>query len=142
MARRGGLLLGCLGLAFPEGSSRRGLDALARSSRQAPLAGALPPWPGKLLLPGGLSFLPGKLLLPGLCLECLVFSRPKRSRGDPWRSPGKPCRMVLQLPVHKFGVLRYPYFSTPTRAANFKVDLDQLSLPRKFDFDIIPYRKI
>src|SRR3954468_19516188 len=41
---------------------------------------------------------------------------PKRSRGDPWRSPGKPCRMVLQLPVHKFGVLRYPYFSTPTGA--------------------------
>src|SRR3954467_1564037 len=27
----------------------------ARSSRQAPLAGALPPWPGKLLLPGALS---------------------------------------------------------------------------------------
>ena len=25
---------------------------------------------------------------------------------------------------------------------NFKVDLDQLSLPRKFNFDIIPYRKI
>ena len=25
---------------------------------------------------------------------------------------------------------------------NFKVDLVQLSLPRKFDFDIIPYRKI
>src|SRR3954467_11263012 len=24
--------------------------------------------------------------------------------------------MVLQLPVHKFGVLRYPYFSTPTGA--------------------------
>src|SRR4051812_14160213 len=41
-------------------------------------------------------------------------SVPKRSRGDPWRSPGQPCRMVLQLPVHKFGVLRYPYFSTPT----------------------------
>src|SRR3954464_4065197 len=30
--------------------------------------------------------------------------------------PSKPCRMVLQLPVHKFGVLRYPYFSTPTGA--------------------------
>ena len=30
--------------------------------------------------------------------------------------PGKPCRGVLQLPVHKFGVLRYPYFSTPTGA--------------------------
>src|SRR4051812_6951830 len=38
--------------AFPAGASRRGLGALARSSRQAPLAGALPPWPGKLLLPG------------------------------------------------------------------------------------------
>ena len=25
---------------------------------------------------------------------------------------------------------------------NFKVDLDQLSLPRKFDFDTIPYCKI
>ena len=25
---------------------------------------------------------------------------------------------------------------------NFKVDLDQLSLPRKFDFEIIPYHKI
>ena len=25
---------------------------------------------------------------------------------------------------------------------NFKVGLDQLSLLRKFDFDIIPYRKI
>ena len=25
---------------------------------------------------------------------------------------------------------------------NFKVDLYQLSLPIKFDFDIIPYRKI
>ena len=25
---------------------------------------------------------------------------------------------------------------------NFKVDFDQLSLPRKFDFDIIPYCKI
>ncbi len=28
--------------------------------------------------------------------------------------PGKPCRGTLQLPVHKFGILRYPYFSTPT----------------------------
>src|SRR4051812_21563152 len=45
-------LWGCLGSAFPAGSSYRGLGASARSSRQAPLAGALPPWPGKLLLPG------------------------------------------------------------------------------------------
>src|SRR3954465_3061341 len=36
--------------------------------------------------------------------------------GDSWRSPGQPCRGVLQQPVHKFGVLRYPYFSTPTGA--------------------------
>src|SRR3954468_24224895 len=111
MVRRGGLLLWCLGLAFPEGSSCRGLDALARSSRQAPLAGALPPWPGKLLLPG-----PRSSVLHTLFLNAWSSPGPKRSRGDPWRSPGKPCRMVLHLPVHKFGVLRYPYFSTPTGA--------------------------
>src|SRR3954466_6839857 len=40
----------------------------------------------------------------------------KKGRGDSWRSHGQPCRGVLQLPVHKFGVLRYPYFSTPTGA--------------------------
>src|SRR4051812_46040548 len=37
----------------------------------------------------------------------------QRNFGGSWRSPGKPCRGVLRLPVHKFGVLRYPYFSTP-----------------------------
>src|SRR3954470_3683016 len=43
------------------------LDGLtwAQSSRQAPLAGVLSSWPGKLLLPGALSSWPGKLLLPG-----------------------------------------------------------------------------
>src|SRR3954471_5493359 len=56
--------LGVPGSAFPAGSSRRGLGALAQSSRQAPLAGALPPWLGKLLLPG-----------PRL-LVCLAFARP------------------------------------------------------------------
>src|SRR4051812_41665368 len=40
----------------------------------------------------------------------------KKGRGDSWRSSGQPCRRVLQLSVHKFGVLRYPYFSTPTGA--------------------------
>src|SRR3954465_7959361 len=40
----------------------------------------------------------------------------KKGRGDSWRSYGQPCRGVLQLPVHQFGVLRYPYFSTPTGA--------------------------
>ena len=29
---------------------------------------------------------------------------------------GKPCRGVLQLPVHKFGILGYPYSSTLTGA--------------------------
>src|SRR3954469_15106560 len=40
----------------------------------------------------------------------------KKGRGDSWRPHGQPCRGVLLLPVHKFGVLRYPYFSTPTGA--------------------------
>src|SRR3954464_12939864 len=40
----------------------------------------------------------------------------KGGRGASWCSHGQPCRGVLQLPVHKFGVLRYPYFSTPTGA--------------------------
>src|SRR3954468_8450676 len=80
----------CFGSVVPASSSCRGLASLAR---QAPLAGA-----------------------SSSCLECLVFARPKKGRGDSWRSPGQPCRGVLQLPVHKFGVLRYPYFSTPTGA--------------------------
>src|SRR3954463_7097876 len=40
----------------------------------------------------------------------------QRNYGGFWRSPGKPCRGLLRLPVHKFGVLRYPHFSTPTGA--------------------------
>ena len=64
---------------------------LGWSSRQAPLAGALSPW------------------RKYFALEWL-----QRNHGGPWRSPGKPCRGVLQLPVHKFGVLGYPYSSTPT----------------------------
>src|SRR3954469_7794184 len=61
--------------------------------------------PGKLLLPGPCLLGPASSSCRGSCLECLVFS---------WRFPGGPCRRVLQLPVHKSGVLRYPYFSTPT----------------------------
>ena len=72
-------------------------------SRQAPLAGALS-LPGKLLLPG-----------PGLLILNTLFSNgSKGTNGGPWRSPGKPCRGALQLPVHKFGILGYPYSSTPT----------------------------
>src|SRR3954463_12952136 len=93
MARRGGLLLGCLGLAFPEGSSRRGLDALARSSRQTPLAGALPPWPGKLLLPGPCLFGPASSSCRGLVLNAwssLGQKGPWRLLALPW--PALPRR--------------------------------------------------
>src|SRR3954463_13140617 len=82
--------------------------------------------PGKLLLPGPCLLGPTSSSRRGLVLifclayfvlECLVFARSPRGAMEAlWRSPGKPCRMVLQLPVHKFGVLRYPYFSTPTGA--------------------------
>src|SRR3954465_14321229 len=63
--------------------------------------------PGKLLLPGSCLLGPASSSCRGPCLECLVFS---------WRFLGGPRRRVLQLPVHKSGVLRYPYFSTPTGA--------------------------
>ena len=69
------------------------LRCLGWPSRQAPLAGALSPWLGYFVL------------------EWL-----QRNHGGPWRPPGKPCRGVLQLPVHKFGILGYPYSSTPTGA--------------------------
>ena len=68
------------------------LRCLGWPSRQAPLAGALSPW-----------------------LEYFVLEWLQRNHGGPWRSPGKPCRGVLQLPVHKFGILGYPYSSTPTK---------------------------
>ena len=69
------------------------LRCLGWPSRQAPLAGALSPW-----------------------LEYFVLEWLQRNHGGPWRSPGKPCRGVLRLPVHKFGILGYPYSSTPTGA--------------------------
>ena len=69
------------------------LRCLGWPSRQAPLAGALSPW-----------------------LEYFVLEWLQRNHGGPWRSPGKPCPGVLQLPVHKFGILGYPYSSTPTNS--------------------------
>src|SRR4051812_39010693 len=103
--RRGELLLGCLGLAFPASSSRRGLGASARSSRQAPLAGVLSPWPGKLLLPG----------------PCLLSLYTWSSLGPegPWRLLVLPWQALPQGATTaraQVGVLRYPYFSTPTGA--------------------------
>src|SRR3954470_7450226 len=70
-----------------------GVLCLERPSRQAPLAGDLSPW-----------------------LKYFVLEWLQRNHREPWRSPGGPCRGVLRLPVHKFGILGYPYFSTPTGA--------------------------
>ena len=90
-------------LAGTQGASRQAfLVCLEWPSRQAPLAGVLS--------------LPGKLLLPGPWFAYFVFERLQRNHGGPWRSPGKPCRGMLRLPVHKFGILGYPYSSTPTGA--------------------------
>src|SRR3954471_2941414 len=105
-----------------------------RGASQQVSCRALVGLPGKLLLPGpcASSVCPGKLLLPGPCSlrvafpassscrglgsNTLFLDGPKRDHREFWRSPGKPCCGVLRLPVHKFGVLRYPYFSTPTGA--------------------------
>src|SRR3954469_7539947 len=70
-----------------------GVLCLEWPSRQAPLAGALSPW-----------------------LEYFVLEWLQRNHGGSWRSRGKPCRGVLRLPVHKFGILGYPYSSTPIGA--------------------------
>ena len=67
------------------------LKCLGWPSRQAPLAGVLSPW-----------------------LKHFVLEWLQKNHGGPWRSPGKPCRGALRLPVHKFGILGYPYSSTPT----------------------------
>src|SRR4051812_16887062 len=91
-------------LAFPASSSLPG--PCASSGR-----------PGKLLLLGPCSLrvaFPASSSCRGLGSNTLFLDGPKRDHGEFWRSPGKPCRGVLRLPVHKFGVLRYPYFSTPT----------------------------
>src|SRR3954465_12456310 len=91
----------CRGLvlraAVPASSSCRGLAPFECASRQALLAGAL-----------------------CLGLNTLFLDGPKRDHGGFWRSPGKPCHGVLRLPIHKFGVLRYPYFSTPTKMILYK----------------------
>ena len=80
------------------------LKCLGWPSRQAPLAGVLS-FPASFSC-RGLVFSVNTLFLNGSHMN---------SEGS-WRTPGKPCRGTLRLPVHKFGVLRYPYFSTPTGA--------------------------
>src|SRR3954467_6610504 len=84
--------LRCLGWPSQQ-APLAGVLCLEWPSRQAPLAGALSSW-----------------------LEYFVLEWLKRSHRGPWRLPGKPCRGVPRLPVHKFGVLGYPYSSTPTGA--------------------------
>ena len=98
---------------FPARSSCRGLGW---PSRQAPLAGALVGLPGKLLLSGPWLALPASSSCRGLGLSTLFLNGLQGNHVGSWRSPGKPCRGVLQLPVHEFGILGYPYSSTPTGA--------------------------
>ena len=116
------VVLSCLGaccspgLAGTQGASRQAfLVCLEWPSRQAPLAGVLS-LPGKLLLPGpGLAF-PASSSCRGLGLSTLFLNGLQGSHGGSWRSPDKPCRGALRLPVHEFGILGYPYSSTPTGA--------------------------
>src|SRR3954471_6637543 len=73
--------------------------------------------PGKLLLPGpcllgpassscrGLHLGPASSSCRGLRLGCWVFS---------WRFPGRPLPRGAATARAQVGVLRYPYFSTPT----------------------------
>src|SRR4051812_9100495 len=81
--------LRCLGCPSRQ-APLAGVLCLEWPSRQAPLVGALSPW-----------------------LEYFVLEWLQRNHTGPWRSPGKPCRGVLRLPVPKFGILGYPYSSTP-----------------------------
>ena len=101
-------------LSGTQGASRQAfLVCLEWPSRQAPLAGVLS-LPGKILLPGPWLAFPASSSYRGLGLSTLFLNGLQGNHGGSWRSPSKPCRGMLRLPVHKFGILRYPYFSTPT----------------------------
>ena len=103
-------------LSGTQGASRQAfLVCLEWPSRQAPLAGVLS-LPGKLLLPGPWLAFPASSSCQGLGLSTLFLNGLQGNHGGSWRSPGKPCRGKLRPPVHKFGVLGYPYSSTPTGA--------------------------
>ena len=92
------------------------LRCLGWSSRQAPLAEVLSLW-----------------------LEYFVLEWLQRNHGGPWRSPGKPCRGMLRLPVHKFGILGYPYSSTPTHGRRvFACDLKAAFALFVFSTRILP----
>ena len=103
-------------LAGTQGASRQAfLVCLEWPSRQAPLAGVLS-LPGKILLPGPWLAFPASSSCRGLGLSTLFLNGLQGNHRGSWRSPGKPCRGALQLPVHEFGILGYPYSSTPTGA--------------------------
>ena len=126
---RGGCLAapGSLSLTGPCRDARRvaasSLECLGWPSRQAPLAGALSPcrdaWRVVASSLGCLGWPSQQAPLAGALsrwLAYFVLEWLQRDHGGPWRSSGKPCRGVLQLPVHKFRILGYPYSSTPTAA--------------------------
>ena len=103
VACRGKRLAAAVVLSRPEACCSPGLAGTRGASRQVPR--------------NALVGLPGKLLLPGSCLlslNTLFLDGSKGTLGDLGDHPASLCRGVLQLPVHKFGVLGYPYPSTPT----------------------------
>src|SRR4051812_9495313 len=147
-----GKRLAAVGALSRPGGCRSPVLAGTRGALQQVSCRASVGLPSKLLLSGpcASSGRPGKLLLPGPCSLRVAFSAgssyrglgsntllldgPKRDHGESWRSPGKPCRGVLRLPMHKFGVLRYPYFSTPTHLGAFN---EAVSLARLVKAEIV-----
>ena len=114
---RGKLLAAAVVLSRPEACRSPDLAGTQGASRQAFLVCL--EWPSRQAPLAGVLSLPGKILLPGPCLftlNALFLNGSKGTHGGLWRSSSKPCRAALQLPVHKFGILGYPYSSTPTGA--------------------------
>ena len=116
-ACRGKRLAAVVVLSRPEACRSPGLAGTRGASRQAP-------WNASVGLPG-------KLLLPGPCLldlNTLFLNGSKGATEYLGGHPTSPCRGALQLPMHKFGVLGYPYSSTPTGngASNWREDVLKL----------------
>ena len=104
-ACRGKHLAAVVVLLRSEACRSPGLAGMRGASRQVPC--------------DALVGLPGKLLLPGPCLldlNTLFLNGSKGAMEYLGGHPASPCRGALQLSVHKFGVLGYPYSSTPTGA--------------------------
>ena len=49
---------------------------------------------------------------------------------------GKPCRGVLQLPVHKFGILGYPYSNDELQTKNPETPTS--TIPPRYELPKVP----